>query len=161
VAVNPALWADISRDLDAAIRYCETAVQRAATLEAHSDDMDEDVREDRQAAIGLLLHNCYGAMESALERIIRSLDGTLPTSSNYHSDLIRRARMVIEGTRPALISTSTAQGLQKLRAFRHVFRHAYDGYDYDRAAENVAIAAATVPAFNDEIREFAGTALRR
>jgi hypothetical protein len=54
--VNPALWADITRDLDAATRYAETAVQRAASLESHSEDMDDDIREDRQAAIGLLLH---------------------------------------------------------------------------------------------------------
>jgi hypothetical protein len=158
--VNPALWADITRDLDAATRYAETAVRRAASLESHSEDMDDDAREDREAAIGLLLHNCYGAMESVLERIIRAIDGTLPTSPNYHSDLIRRAQMSIEGTRPALISTSTAQGLQKLRAFRHVFRHAYDGYDYERAAENVPIAEATVLAFCKDIREFGQAMVR-
>ena len=93
-------------------------------------------------------------MESVLERIIRAVDGTLPTSPNYHSDLIRRAQTAIEGTRPALISTNTARGLQKLRAFRHVFRHAYDGYDYDRAAENVSVAETTVPAFCNDIRDF-------
>jgi uncharacterized protein YutE (UPF0331/DUF86 family) len=158
--VNPALWADITRDLDAATRYAETAVRRAASLEDHSEDMDDDAREDREAAIGLLLHNCYGAMESVLERIIQAVDGALPTSPSYHSDLIRRAQVAIEGIRPALISTNTAHGLQKLRAFRHVFRHAYDGYDYDRAAENVSIAEKTVPAFCKEIRDF-GQAMAR
>jgi hypothetical protein len=148
------LWADVARDLDAATRFAKSAVQRAASLEDHSEDMDDDIREDRQAAIGLLLHNCYGAMESALERIILAVDGTLPTSPNYHSDLIRRARMAIEGTRPVMISADTASGLQKLRAFRHVFRHAYDGYDYDRAAENVAIAESTAPSFCKDIQEF-------
>ena len=152
--MNPALWADITRDLDAATRYAETAVRRAASLKAHPEDMDDDVREDREAAIGLLLHNCYGAMESALERIIQAMDGTLPASSSYHADLIRRAQTAIEGVRPAIISTSTARGLQKLRAFRHVFRHAYDGYDYDRAAENVPTAEVTVPSFCKDIREF-------
>jgi hypothetical protein len=88
------------------------------------------------------------------------VDGALPTSPSYHFDLIRRAQVAIEGIRPALISTSTAQGLQKLRAFRHVFRHAYDGYDYDRAAENVSIAEKTVPAFCKEIRDF-GQAMAR
>jgi hypothetical protein len=61
--VNPALWADITRDLDAATRYAETAVRRAEYLKSHPETMDDDVREDREAAIGLLLHNCYGALE--------------------------------------------------------------------------------------------------
>jgi len=158
--VNPALWADISRDLEAATRYAETAIRRAASLDANPEGMDDDAREDREAAIGLLLHNCYGAMESVLERIIQAVDGALPTSPSYHSDLIRRAQTAIEGVRPALISASTARGLQKLRAFRHVFRHAYDGYDYSRAAENVSIAEATVPAFCKDIRSFGQAAER-
>ncbi|UEM06802.1 hypothetical protein JL101_030385 (plasmid) [Skermanella rosea] len=152
--MNPALWADIGRDLDAATRYAESAARRAASLESDSGDMDEDIREDREAAIGLLLHNCYGALESALERIIRAIDGALPNSSSFHSDLIRRAQVPVQGVRPAVISPETGRGLQKLRAFRHVFRHAYDGYDYSRAAENVSIAAATVPAFRQDVRDF-------
>jgi hypothetical protein len=155
--VNPALWADISRDLEAATRYAETAIRRAASLDANPESMDDDAREDREAAIGLLLHNCYGAMESVLERIIQVVDGALPTSPSYHSDLIRRAQTAIEGVRPALISASTARGLQKLRAFRHVF---YDGYDYCRAAENVSIAETTVPAFCKDIRSFGQAAGR-
>jgi len=41
-----------------------------------------------------------------------------------------------------------------------VFRHAYDGFDYDRAAENVSIAEATVPAFCKDIREFGQAMVR-
>jgi hypothetical protein len=49
--VNPALWVDITRDLDAAIRYAETAVRRAASLEDHSEDMDDDARSRRWTAL--------------------------------------------------------------------------------------------------------------
>jgi hypothetical protein len=48
--VNPALWADITRDLDAPTRYAETAVRRAESLKSHPETMDDDVREGREAA---------------------------------------------------------------------------------------------------------------
>ena len=152
--MNPALWADVRRDLDAASRFADGAVRRAASLERGDLALDPDAREDREAAIGLLLHNCYGSMEAALERLIKSIDGDVPAGSSFHSNLILRAQTEIEGMRPPMISVTTARKLQKLRAFRHVFRHAYDGFDYNRAAENVPLAEAVVQALRDHLERF-------
>ncbi|HEV7370494.1 hypothetical protein [Arenibaculum sp.] len=153
--MNPAFWADIRRDLDAAARYVHAASRRARSLADGAAVLDPDIREDREAAIGLLIHNCYGAMESALERIVQAIDGGLPTGPAYHADLVRRAGTAVEGVRPAVIAAGTAQALQRLRSFRHIFRHAYDGYDYARAVENVAVAEDAVPAFRRDVSEFA------
>lgn len=60
--------------------------------------LDPEIREDREAAVGLLIHNCYGAMESVLERIVQAVDGGLPTGPAYLADLVRRAETVIDGS---------------------------------------------------------------
>ena len=75
--MNPALWAVITRDLDAATRYAETAVQRAASLESYSEDMDDDIREDRQAAIGLLLGHRRPRRGQVNRRSLTSLSGVI------------------------------------------------------------------------------------
>lgn len=96
--MNPALWADIRRDLGAAERYVQAASRRARFLADAPAALDPEIREDREAAVGLLIHNCYGAMESVLERIVQAVDGGLPTGPAYLADLVRRAETVIDGS---------------------------------------------------------------
>lgn len=155
MAANPALWADIQRDLAAAGKNAADLLTRAETLEGHEADLQPDVRLDRELAIGAMLHNCYGAVESALERLIEVVDGSLPTGRNYHVELIRRAAAPVAEVRPAIISPALAADLQQLRQYRHAFRHAYGSYDYARAAENVPVAARAVPLFGAEVEAFA------
>ncbi|WP_404325741.1 ribonuclease toxin HepT-like protein [Aerophototrophica crusticola] len=40
---------------------------------------------------------------------------------------------------------SVARDLDRLRAFRHAFRHAYTSYHYQKASENVPVAVSVVP----------------
>lgn len=159
MAVTPALWADVRRDLDAARGNAASAAVRADTLAdpAMAPALTQDARIDREYAIGLMLHNAYGAMESALERLIRSVDGDLPVGGSFHSEIIRRATTPIDGVRPAIIGARTAAQLQKLRGFRHALRHAYDTYDYGRAAENVPVAVEAERALRADVEAFAAT----
>ena len=155
MAVTPARWADIRRDLDAARTNAANAATRADSLRESGDSMAADARLDREYAIGLMLHNAYGAMESALERLIRAMDGDLPVGGSFHSEIIRRAAAPIEGVRPAIIGARTAAQLQKLRGFRHALRHAYDSFDYSRAAENVPLAVEAEQALRADLEAFA------
>jgi hypothetical protein len=118
-------------------------------------EMAVDVRYDREIAIGSMLHNCFGAMESALERLVLAIDGGLPTGSDFHAELIRRASTPIDGLRPAMISPSLAADLQQLRRFRHAFRRAYGDFDYARAGGNVPIASRAVTDLSAQLTEFA------
>ncbi|QCO02922.1 hypothetical protein [Azospirillum argentinense] len=154
MAANPALWADIQRDLDAARTNIRNAAMRADALQA-GGELSGDLRMDREYAIGLMLHNGYGAMECALERLVQAVDGGLPSGAAYHAELIRRAAAPVAGLRPAMITSETAGRLQKLRSFRHALRHAYDGYDYTRAAENVPVAVAVEDSFRTDMTAFA------
>ncbi len=155
MAANPALWADILRDLGAALTNVRDLAERARSLEERGAAMPADIRLDREIAIGSMLHNCYGAMESALERLVTSVDGSLPTGRSYHAEPIRRAAAPVPGVRPAMISSRLAADLQRLRQFRHTFRNAYGGYDYARAAENVPIATRAAEEFEAEVSAFA------
>jgi hypothetical protein len=76
-----------------------------------------------QAAVAL--HHGYGAIESALERVARSMEGSLPTGRDWHVALLESMALEIEGVRPRIISDGSLRLLRGLLAFRHFFRHAY------------------------------------
>lgn len=65
----------------------------------------------------------------------RPLSTVLPITKGWHTELIRRLSIRIPGVRPPLFSEEIRQPLQELRAFRHVFVHAYDlSLDPDKLA---------------------------
>jgi hypothetical protein len=154
MARSRALWADVARDLKTATIKFQLAESRAASL--LTDTLPADARFDRETTVAKLLHDCYGALESAIERLVKEVDGAAPSSGfNYHVELIRRAADDVEGIRPAMVSAETARDLQDLRAFHHVVRHAYSDFEYQRAAPNVAVAARVIPRLSHEIAAFA------
>ena len=155
MAANPALWADVLRDIDAATALADRAARRAKALSTHGEELEVDAREDSEWAIGVMLHHCYVALENALERLIKVADGSAPTSAQYHADLVERAARPVRDVRVAMITAHTASLMHKLRGFRHAFRYASVAYDYDLAAENVPFAEELVPRFRSEIMEFA------
>ena len=77
------------------------------------------------------LHNLYGAFEQLFEEVARSFENQID-GERYHTDLLRRMKLEIEGVRPALLSEQTFTQLDELRRFRHFFRHAYSA-DLDPA----------------------------
>lgn len=70
------------------------------------------------------LHNLYSACEQLFELIARAFENQID-ARRYHVDLLRRMRTELEGVRPALLSQALERDLNELRAFRHLFRHAY------------------------------------
>jgi len=101
-------WADI-------VQVCDLIEARRATLGA----TDEGVE-----AMGYQLHNLYGACEQLMAVVAACFENHV-LSERYHTDLLRRMRVEIEGVRPALLSPETFGLLDELRRFRHLFRHAY------------------------------------
>jgi hypothetical protein len=71
------------------------------------------------------LHHGYGAIESALERVARSIEGSLPAGRDWHVALLENMSLDIEGIRPRVLSEESLGLLRGLLAFRHFFRHAY------------------------------------
>ena len=128
-----------------------------AELQARRRDIDRigDRIEERRAAggrgaeavdsMGYQLHNLYGAFEQLFEEVARFFENRVD-DGRHRADLLRRMQLDIRGVRPALLSEATARGLDELRRFRHLFRHAY-GTDPD--AVKVGDLAAGVAGIRD------------
>jgi hypothetical protein len=77
------------------------------------------------AQVAVALHHAYGAVEAALARVARLVEGSLPQGADWHQQLLQTMGLDIPSVRPAVLSAPTSAGLRKLLAFRHFFRHAY------------------------------------
>lgn len=71
------------------------------------------------------LHNLYCAYEDLFKITADFFENRIEEKANYHTQLLRRMSLEIEGLRPALLSEQSYILLDELRAFRHFFRHAY------------------------------------
>ena len=72
------------------------------------------------------LSRCYNVIEQMGLRTANAFENSVDDDKGWHTELIRRLSIRIPGVRPALFSEEIRQPLQELRAFRHVFVHAYD-----------------------------------
>lgn len=68
----------------------------------------------------------YNAFEQMGLRIAKAFENSIDDEKGWHSGLLNRLSIPIEGIRPALIPEDLKLPLQELRAFRHVFVHAYE-----------------------------------
>ncbi len=75
---------------------------------------------------GYHLARAYNALEQMMERVARAFENQIDNRSGWHRELVRRLSLAIPGVRPPLFPPALLPELQELRAFRHVFRHAYD-----------------------------------
>lgn len=92
------------------------------------------------AQVAVALHHAYGAVEAALARTARTLEGEVPEGPDWHQALLESMGLEIEGIRPAVLSGDSLQPLRRLLAFRHFFRHAYAvAWDAERLAELRAV----------------------
>ena len=81
-------------------------------------------------SLSFWLHNLYCAFEDLFEIVARFFENNITSREHYHIELLKRMTVSIQGVRPALLSDKAYILLDKLRAFRHVIRHAYV-YDLD------------------------------
>lgn len=122
---------------------------RLAELRELDLEVEADAALDAQAAVAL--HHAYGAVESAIARLTRFLEGSLPEGGDWHQSLLEATLLDLEGVRPALLSRDTVSDLRKLLAFRHFFRHAYAvQLDTERLRELQAVALGVEPRLADD-----------
>ena len=68
----------------------------------------------------------YNAFEQMGLRVAKSFENNIDDDQGWHGALLNRLAIKIEGVRPALIPHELKLPLQELKAFRHVFVHAYE-----------------------------------
>jgi hypothetical protein len=71
------------------------------------------------------IHNYYSAVEDLLKIVAATFENNIADASRWHSELVDRMVMNVEGVRPRFLSSATAALLHRIRSFRHFFRHAY------------------------------------
>lgn len=76
------------------------------------------------------LHNLYCAFEDLFKIVANAFENHIRDGSKYHTELLKRMTISIEGIRPPVLSQESYLLLDNLRSFRHLFRHAYS-YELD------------------------------
>ena len=105
-------------------------------------------------SMGYQLHNLYCAFEQVFEIIAQFFENNI-AGERYHTDLLRRMRLTIEGIRPACISEEAFTLLDELRRFRHFFRHAYlSELEFDKLAHLVKVAEKLRVVFQRDRQQF-------
>ncbi|HDH11981.1 MAG TPA: hypothetical protein ENG83_07275 [Nitrospirae bacterium] len=81
-------------------------------------------------SVAYQLHNLYCAFEDLFNIIADAFENHIHDKRQYHTELLKRMSISIEGIRPSLLSRESYILLDNLRSFRHLFRHAY-AYELD------------------------------
>ncbi|MHA1730762.1 MAG: hypothetical protein ACTSU5_02410 [Promethearchaeota archaeon] len=89
------------------------------------EGLDPNKKQYNVRVLGSILHDFYTGIERIFRRIATSLDGEVPTGSNWHSDLLMRMTLEIPNTRPRVIDESLADDIHEYLRFRHLFRNLY------------------------------------
>lgn len=96
-------------------------------LSETSSYSEEDPENNRIVlrAYGSLLHDFYTGIESIFQIIASEIDGSQPTTSDWHRRLILGMTVELEDVRPPVITGELSEMLDPYRGFRHIFRNVY------------------------------------
>jgi predicted nucleotidyltransferase len=119
-AVRWRLASDIETELASQTKVAERIATLRARLGSEPDDWI------LAAAMAFEIERWYTAVESLFVRILRTLEGDVPTGPAHHWEVMRVASLAVEPLRPALIPAAAEGDLRELLGFRHFARHAYD-----------------------------------
>jgi len=81
---------------------------------------------DSMYVFALKTQQFYTAIEDLFKQIAKAFENNIDSLSSYHKELLTRMNTEVSGIRPALLSDQSLSTLNKIRAFRHFIRHAYD-----------------------------------
>lgn len=76
-------------------------------------------------AMAASIEKCYSGAEKILKNLLQELDGAIPSSADWHLQLIERAANAGPHGRPPIFSEHLAKVFHDLRAFRHRERNSY------------------------------------
>lgn len=118
------LAAQIENDLSTSLELAKEAANFADKVEEFQVNKENPYI----YAVAVTLQHFYTSLETAFKRVVKEMEGDLPSGESWYQDLLEIVCLEIEGVRPALISSQVKKDIDKLRRFRHVVRH---GYEYE------------------------------
>jgi len=81
---------------------------------------------EKRFVFAMRVQQFYTAIEDLLKQIAKSFENHIENMTNFHKELLTRMNTEVPKIRPAVISHESLLLLDKIRAFRHFVRHAYD-----------------------------------
>jgi hypothetical protein len=115
----------IHQELDELARVVSRAERAIFAAKQHPEDQDLFVD-----AAALNLHDFFGGLERIFQQIGTTVDGELPTGSNWHRQLMVQMQRDMPDLRPPVVSTEVINALDEFRRFRHVVRNIY-AFEFD------------------------------
>lgn len=101
-------------------------IQEIEALYGRLSDYANALTTTEQAILaGYYLNNLYNAFENISLNVARTFENQIDARGQWHTTLLKRMTLDIEGIRPRLWYSETYKSLDELRRFRHIFRHAY------------------------------------
>lgn len=133
----------------------EQLVSRAkrALSTARKNPQDADLLLDSAA---LNMHDTYSGFERVFKQIAATVDGAVPTSSEWHRELLEQMALDLPKVRPPVLSRKSIQGLDEYLRFRHIVRNVYTfSFDPERVGRLVKELDAVFKKVQQELSAFA------
>lgn len=110
----------IRKELDDLDRLVARANRALST--AKKNPQDADLFLD---SASLNLHDVYSGFERMFKQIAATVDGSVPTSAEWHRELLDQMELDLPKVRPPVLTRETIQRLDEYLRFRHVVRNVY------------------------------------
>jgi hypothetical protein len=110
----------------------------------------EPSSDEKAVYLGYLLHNFYCALEDVFQEVAKTFENRIEDPARFHAALLKRMTIDVPQVRPHLVTRQSYKVLSELRAFRHVFRHAYS---YDLAPERLQVLKVDLTNSWDDIHQ--------
>lgn len=143
--MNKVLLSQIEEEL-AQIRVLMTQVEMLSELIRQTEN--HALRSGLVSGLALHLHSFYTGAERIFYDIARDIDGEVPTSFNWHQQLLEQMSVEIPGIRQPVLVEQTRLELDEFRKFRHVVR---SRYAYQLDPERVQALAVKLPFVSDQL----------
>ena len=133
----------------------ERLVVRAnrAILTAKTNPQDADLFLD---SASLNMHDVYSGFERVFKQIAATVDGSVPTSAEWHRELLEQMGLDLPKVRPPVLSSESIQSLDEYLRFRHVVRNVYTfSFDPERIGRLVTELEAVFDQIRQELSVFA------
>lgn len=140
----------ICKELDDLKRLVSRANRAIET--ARRNPQDTDLYLDSAA---LNLHDVYSGFERLFKQIAATVDGNVPSSSEWHRDLLEQMGLDLPQVRPSVLTAESIRILDEYLRFRHVVRNVYTfSFDAERVGRLVAELSVAFKQIENELLTF-------
>jgi hypothetical protein len=123
----------IRKELDDLKRLVSRANRAIET--ARRNPQDTDLYLDSAA---LNLHDVYSGFERLFKQIAATVDGNVPSSSEWHRELLEQMGLDLPQVRPNVLTADSIRILDEYLRFRHIVRNVYTfSFDAERVGRLV------------------------